>query len=67
MIDIAKEKLGKNILIVVISKKLSDNKFSVPLQGKYLSDVINFKTDYNTQDIGSANAANQISDNDKRK
>ena len=67
MIDIAKEKIGKNILLVVISKKLSDNKFRVPLQGKYLSDVTNFKTDYNTQDLGSANAANQISDNDKRK
>ena len=29
--------------------------------------LTNFKTDYNTQDLGSANAANQISDNDKRK
>ena len=67
MIEIAKEKIGKNILLVVISKKLSDHKFRVPLQGKYLSDVTNFKTDYNTQDLGSANAANQISDNDKRK
>ncbi len=66
MIDIAKTKLGSNILLVVITRKLSDNIFKIPLQGKYLSDVSNFKTDYNTQEIGSAGAANQIADNNKR-
>ena len=45
MIDIAKTKLGRNILLVVITRKLSDNIFKIPLQGKYLSDVSNFKTD----------------------
>ena len=66
MIDIAKTKLGSNILLVVITRKLSDNIFKIPLQGKYLSDVSNFKTDYNSQESGSAMAANQIADNNKR-
>ena len=66
MIDIAKTKLGRNILLVVITRKLSDNIFKIPLQGKYLSDVSNFKTDYNSQESGSAMAANQIADNNKR-
>ena len=66
MIDIAKTKLGKNILLVVITRKLSDKIFKIPLQGKYLSDVSNFKTDYNSQESGSAIAANQIADNNKR-
>ena len=66
MIDIAKTKLGRNILLVVITRKLSDNMFKIPLQGKYLNDVSNFKTDYNSQESGSAMAANQIADNNKR-
>ena len=66
MIDIAKTKLGRNILLVVITRKLSDDIFKIPLQGKYLNDVINFKTDYNLQESGSARAANQIADNNKR-
>ena len=67
MIEIAKDKIGKNILLVVISKKQANNKFKIPLQGKYLNDITNFKTDYNLQEKGSANADNQISDNIKRK
>ena len=67
MIEIAKTKIGKNILLVVVLKKLSDNKFKIPLQGKYLSDISTFKSDYNYQEKGSANAKNQISDNNKRK
>ena len=59
-------KLGRNILLVVITRKLSDNEFKIPLQGKYLNDVSNFKTDYNLQESGSATAANQIADNNKR-
>ena len=66
MIDIAKTKLGRNILLVVITRKLSEKVFKTPLQGKYLSDVSDFKTDYNTQESGSAMAANQIADNNKR-
>ena len=67
MIEIAKDKIGKNILLVVVLKKQNDNNFKIPLQGKYLNDISNFKTDYNLQDKGSANADNQISDNTKRK
>ena len=66
MIDIAKDKIGKNILLVVLSRKLKNNDFKIPLQGKYLNDVSSFKTDYNTQESGSAKAANQIADNNKR-
>ncbi len=67
MIEIAKNKIGKNILIVVVLKKLVDDSFKIPLQGKYLNDIKNFETDYKSQDEGSANAGNQISDNYKRK
>ena len=67
MIEIAKTKIGKNILLVVVLKKHLNNKFKIPLQGKYLSDISTFKTDYNYQEKGSANAKNQISDNNKRK
>ena len=67
MIEIAREKIGKNILLVVITKKLSDNDFKTPLQGKYLTDIANIQTDYKSQNEGSASAANQVSDNNKRK
>lgn len=66
MIEIAKDKIGKNILLVVATKKLSNSVFKIPLQGKYLNDVSNLKTDYNSQEMGSAGAANQIADNIKR-
>ena len=66
IVEVAKEKIGKNILLVVVTKKLSDHMFKIPLQGKYLNDVTNLKTDYKSQDKGSAIAANQISDNNKR-
>jgi len=67
MVDIAKDKIGKNILIVVVTRKLKDQNFKIPLQGKYLDDVANLKTEYSFQEKGSASAANQVSDNDKRK
>ncbi len=66
MVEIAKEKIGKNILLVVTTKKLNDDTFKIPLQGKYLNDVVNLNTDYKLQDKGSSLAANQISDNNKR-
>ncbi len=67
MVNIAKDKIGKNILIVVVTRKLKDQNFKIPLQGKYLDDVANLKTEYSFQEKGSASAANQVSDNDKRK
>ena len=67
MIEIAKDKIGKNILLVVSTRKLTNDPFKIPLQGKYLADISNFKTDYTKQDGGSANASNQISDNIKRR
>lgn len=67
IISYAKEKLGQNILIVSVLKKLSDNIFNAPLQGKYLSDVQNKKTNYSNQKKGSSNALGQIADNVKRK
>ena len=67
IIEIAKTKIGKNILLVVASRKLLDDTFKIPLQGKYLSDISKFDTDYNYQDKGSANAENQIADDVKRK
>ncbi len=67
MIEIAKTKIGKNIILVVVLKKISDDKFKIPLQGKYLSDISKFKTDYDFQTKGSADAENQIADNEKRR
>lgn len=67
MIEIAKDKIGRNILLVVATRKLTDLSFKIPLQGKYLSDVSNFKTEYQMQEGGSENSANQISDENKRK
>ena len=67
IIEIAKTKIGKNILLVVILKKISDDKFKSPLQGKYLSDIVNFESDYVFQEKGSAEGKNQISDSNKRK
>ena len=66
VLDIAKNKLGMNILLVVISKKLSDQEFKIPLQGKYLQDIANEKNDYNSQKAGSSFAKNQVADNYKR-
>lgn len=66
MLEIAKDKVGKNILLVVILKKLSNLKFTIPLQGKYLSDISNIETDYSSQKGGSEGALNQIADNIKR-
>jgi hypothetical protein len=67
VINIAKRDLGECILLVVISKKLSDEKFKMPLQGKYLSDVKEKKTNYSLQKTGSAQALGQIPDEAKRK
>lgn len=67
LLDFAKEKLGKNILLVVITQKQFNKKFKIPLQGKYLEDVSSFTKDYKDQNPGSANAKNQVPDNHKRK
>lgn len=66
VLEIAKNKLGMNILLVVISKKLSEQEFKIPLQGKYLQDIANSKNDYNSQKAGSGLAKNQVADNYKR-
>jgi hypothetical protein len=69
LIKFSKEKLGQNILIVAILKKINNNSFKVPLQGKYLSDI---KSDishlyYTQQKPGSSLSENQLPDNIKRK
>ena len=69
LIKFSKEKLGQNILIVAILKKINENSFRVPLQGKYLSDIKNDKLNlnYTQQKPGSALSKNQLPDNLKRK
>ena len=47
-------------------KKLSNKNFEIPLQGKYLEDILDSNIGYDTQGRGSANAENQIADNLKR-
>lgn len=66
VIDFAQEKLGKNIFLISISKKLSDDEFKYPLQGKYLDDIKNKNMGYAEQDSGSSEALGQIADNKKR-
>jgi hypothetical protein len=66
LLNFAQEKLGKNILLVVIMKKLLNKNFEIPLQGKYLEDISDSNIGYDDQGPGSANAENQISDNVKR-
>jgi len=66
LLDYAQKKLGQNILLTVILKKQSNDKFNIPLQGKYLQDVSGLDTDYDNQEAGSANSENQIADNLKR-
>ena len=48
-------------------KKQIDENFKIPLQGKYLDDILDSNIDYDSQTSGSANAKNQIADNVKRK
>lgn len=67
VIKLAKEKIGKNIILVVILRKKIDQSFKLPLQGKYLRDVQDFATPYQEQNLGSQVASNQLADNDKRK
>ena len=68
-INFAKEKVGENIILVVMFRKKNDNKFKIPLQGKYLADVneSNTSSNYSGQKIGSGIAKNQLNDNLKRK
>jgi len=67
-IDLAKDKLGKNIIIVCALQKLDKKKFIIPLQGKYLEDIENkdLKIKYEKQKLGSSKAINQVADNKKR-
>jgi hypothetical protein len=69
LVKFSKEKLGQNILIVAILKKINNNSFKVPLQGKYLSDIKNDTSHlyYNQQKPGSSLSENQLPDNIKRK
>lgn len=66
VINFAREKLGTNIILKVITKKNNDLPFQIPLQGKYLEDVKNVKSNYSEQKQGSADALNQVNDGAKR-
>ena len=68
-INFTKEKVGENIILVVMFRKKNDNKFKIPLQGKYLADVkgSDVSSGYSDQKIGSGMAKNQLNDNLKRK
>ena len=66
LIEIAKDKLGPNIILKTILKKNDDSSFQIPLQGKYLEDIKSFDLDYSDQKNGSADALGQILDSAKR-
>ena len=65
-IDLAKKKLGANIILKVITKKNNELPFQTPLQGKYLHDIKNINSNYSDQKKGSSDALNQIYDGAKR-
>ena len=58
-----------NVYNGVPNKKINENSFIVPLQGKYLSDIKNDTSHlyYNQQKPGSSLSENQLPDNIKRK
>ncbi len=68
ILDHAKKCLGKNIILVCAMQKTNSEEFKIPLQGKYLSDLDNNKSEnhYINQAVGSGNAKNQLPDNLKR-
>ena len=66
LIEIAKDKLGPNIILKTILKKNDDSSFQIPLQGKYLEDIKSFDLDYSDQKNGSADAIGQILDSAQR-
>ena len=68
IIEYSKANLKKNILIVCLLKKRTEQIFKVPLQGKYLSDInsLGKKSSYSSQNIGSGAGKGQLSDNLKR-
>ena len=67
-IDLAKEKLGKNIIIVIAYKKVNNKNFIIPMQGKYLADLNdNSLKNYKNQNTGSEKGINQLADRLKRK
>ena len=67
IISLARSKLGENIILVVILKKINEEIFKSPLQGKYLDDIKRNKSNYSDQSTGSESAKGQIPDNYKRK
>ena len=68
LIEYSKKFLGKNILVICILKKIDNNQFKVPLQGKYLSDlkILGNKSNYDDQGIGSSQSKGQLPDHYKR-
>lgn len=62
----AKSKLSENIMIVVILKKITNEGFKIPLQGKYLEDITLSNTKYVKQGTGSSSAFGQEKDGIKR-
>jgi len=69
IINIAKDKIGEDFFILVVLKKINNEDFVIPLQGKYLSDIKATKhsNKYVTKKIGSEHAGGQNPDKDKRK
>ena len=66
MIDASLEKLGKNVFLVTVYRKLNSDEFKTPLQGKYLKDISLINDTYASQKEGSSVAKGQINDNNKR-
>lgn len=66
IMNLCEEKFGKNMYLIVVTRKLTDQEFKVPLQGKYLADIHNKETSYQTQRQGSEIAEGQLADYEKR-
>ena len=64
VIEFTRNKIGENFFILTVFKKINNNKFITPLQGKYLSDIKNNThiKKYKDQNPGSQLAKGQLAD-----
>ena len=64
VIEHSKNKIGENFFLLTVFKKKNNNKFVIPLQGKYISDIKNNShiKKYKDQNSGSELAKGQLPD-----
>ena len=69
VLEYSKEKIGENCFLLTVLKKVNNNKYITPLQGKYIADIkdnLHIKK-YKDQKMGSQYAKGQLPDKILRK